>query len=238
MSRGVFITFEGTEGSGKTTQSKLLAEKLKDCGTEVLWTREPGGTDVGDAIRDILLSDRYISIDPHTEALLHTGSRAEHVAKVIGPALQRGTNVVCDRFYDSTLAYQGGGANLDLVGLKDMQEFAVQGFKPDLTLLIAIDVEKGLVRRLSHNKKQQEKPGKQDNSRQMSMFSVSTGPNRIDSAEYSFHLRVDAMYKELAEDDIGRWVVIDGDKPIDRVFADVSSVIAERYPDLLNPLPF
>ncbi len=229
MDRGFFITFEGTEGSGKTTQAKLLASALLKAKLDVVLTREPGGTLVGDAIRDVLLSDVYTSIDPHTEALLHTGSRAEHVAKLIAPSIQRGIHVISDRFFDSTLAYQGGGAGLDMEALRQMQEFAVANYRPDLTFLISIDVDKGLLRRLSHDSKGPSvPPGNLSPSRQLSMFSVAAGVNRIDSAEYSYHLKVAETFHELSGLEPHRWVVIDGDQTKEKVHEQVLAQLKER----------
>ncbi len=148
MTRGRFITFEGTEGSGKSTQIRLLERHLRSAGFEVDVTREPGGTPMGEAIRQLLFSDAGAQSDARTIALLHTAARAEHVAKRIAPALDRGVHVLCDRFMDSTLAYQGGGSGLPIDQLLSLQTFAVGDCEPDLRILIAIDVETGLSRRL------------------------------------------------------------------------------------------
>ena len=128
----MFIVFEGPEGSGKSTQAKLLAASLRNNDRRVVLTREPGGTQLGERLRAMLLDPRIDAISPLAEALLYTAARAEHVERVIRPALAAGETVVCDRYFDSTMAYQGGGRGLDLVQLKAVQIFATGGLEPDL----------------------------------------------------------------------------------------------------------
>ena len=143
--RGLFITLEGPEGSGKTTAARNLARWLRQQGREVVLTHEPGGTPLGEAIRELVLHQRGVSddLDPRTDALLYAASRAQHVARVIRPALDRGEWVVCARFLDSSLAYQGHGYGNDLEQLRLLQTFATGGLMPDLTLLLDVPVKIG-----------------------------------------------------------------------------------------------
>jgi dTMP kinase len=147
--RGRFITLEGPEGSGKTTAARHLAEWLRGCGIEAVLTHEPGGTPLGEEIRRIVLHMRGVSddLDPRADALLYAASRAQHVARVIRPALERGAWVVCARFADSSLAYQGHAYGNDLDELRRLQRFATFGVTPDLTLLLDVPVEVGLARK-------------------------------------------------------------------------------------------
>jgi dTMP kinase len=143
----MFITFEGPEGSGKTSQIEMLAEALRVRDYSVLTTREPGGTQLGDEVRDVVHHVRHQNMSPVAEMLLYSASRAQHVAQVIRPALAAGRVVLCDRFADSTLAYQGYGRQLDLDALYTVTRIATGGLQPDLTLLLDLDVEVGLARR-------------------------------------------------------------------------------------------
>jgi dTMP kinase len=147
--RGRFITLEGPEGSGKTTAARHLAEWLRGCGIEAVLTHEPGGTPLGEEIRRIVLHMRGVSddLDPRADALLYAASRAQHVARVIRPALERGAWVVCARFADSSLAYQGHAYGNDLEELRRLQRFATFDVTPDLTLLLDVPVEVGLARK-------------------------------------------------------------------------------------------
>ncbi|TXG79031.1 MAG: dTMP kinase, partial [Thermomicrobiales bacterium] len=135
MRRGAFIAFEGIDGSGKSTQSRVLADRIQAAGQTVILTREPGGTPIGEAIRSLLFDRQLGDFEPRTEALLHGAARAQHVAQVIAPGIERGDVVITDRFIDSTLAYQGGGNHLSLVDLESIQAFAVQDTFPDLRIL-------------------------------------------------------------------------------------------------------
>jgi dTMP kinase len=181
----LFVTFEGTEGSGKTTQINLLCAALQAMGQRVLVTREPGGTEIGERLRGLLLeSDAVISAE--AEAYLMTAARAEHVRRVIRPALDSGAIVLCDRFYDSTFAYQGAGRGLPINVLESMQELAVGSTHPELTILLDLPVEVGLVRR----------EGEQY-------------VNRIDRESIAFHARVANWYRETALRHPDRWRIVD-----------------------------
>ena len=200
-----FITFEGPEGGGKTSQIAALAEFLKEQGIQVLVTREPGGTEIGDQIRTVLSNLDNIAMHPRAETLLFLAARAQLVEEVIRKHLEKGWVVLCDRYADSTLAYQGYGHGNDIGQLRALIEFATGGLKPDITLLLDIDVEEGLRRR------------------------VKGGDwNRMDAYDLAFHQRVRAGYAKLAAEDPGRWVRIDAGKPSEEVQATIRQAIIER----------
>jgi len=156
MAKGKFITFEGSEGSGKSTQSKLLYRYLKRRGFKVVYLREPGGNKISEKIRKILLDSRNDSITPVTETLLYMAARAQVVSEIIKPALQKGRIIICDRFMDSTIAYQGYGLGIDIKLIKCVGEFATSGIKPDLTILMDLPLKDGLKHR-RHTKDRIEK---------------------------------------------------------------------------------
>ncbi len=183
----MFITLEGPEGSGKTSQIPPLAAFLHQEGFDVIVTREPGGTDVGDQIRGVLMNLQNVTMVPRTEILLFLAARAQHVDVLIRPALEDGKIVLCDRFSDSTLAYQGYGHQTELATLKTLLDFATDGQYPDLTLLLDISVEKGLARKRANDEEW----------------------NRLDAYEIAFHKRVRQGYLTMAAEDPGRWVCID-----------------------------
>ncbi len=196
--RGFLITFEGPEGSGKTTQLRLLAPWLEQQGYPVLTTREPGGTVIGEAIRAILHDPAHREMSSRAEILLYSASRAQIVDELIRPALDAGTIVLCDRYYDSTYAYQGYGRGLDLDLLRTITEFATQHLTPDLTLFLDIAPEIGLQRRRM------------------------SGPlNRLDQEALEFHQRVRAGYLELIAREPQRWITVSAAAPIDQVQAHV-----------------
>ncbi|MCL4251225.1 MAG: dTMP kinase [Anaerolineae bacterium] len=205
----MFITFEGLDGSGKTTQIKALAAHLKARGKNVLLTREPGGTLIGDQIRPILQDRTHTAMTPQTELLLFCASRAQLVAEVIRPWLADGGVVICDRFADSTLAYQGYGRNLDLDFLRQLLAFATGGLQPDLTLYLDVSPEEGLARR-----------------RQASLFGEEF--SRIDQLELDFHRRVHQGYLDLIADDPERWVVIDAARPSEQIQQAILDVLEAR----------
>jgi len=145
--KGKFITFEGSEGCGKSTQSKLLAQYLKSLGYKVVYLREPGGIKISEKIRDILLDAKNDSMSAETEMLLYMAARAQVVSEIIRPALSKGRIVICDRFLDSTLAYQGYGLGMNINLIKTIGEFATTGIKPNLTIFLDLPVKKGLLHR-------------------------------------------------------------------------------------------
>ncbi len=201
----MFVTFEGSEGCGKTSQMRLLVEFLTRQGYPILPTREPGGTPIGDQVRDVIVNLSNTGMLPRTEILLFQASRAQLVGEVIRPSLETGGIVLCDRYGDSTLAYQGYGYQNDLTQLRQLVEFATGGLKPDLTLLLDVDVEVGLQRRVK-----------------------AGGWNRLDAYDPEFYRRVRAGYLEMARLEPGRWVVIDANLPFDQVQEKLRSVILER----------
>jgi len=201
----VFITLEGPDGGGKTTQASLLAEFLRQRGCDVVATREPGGTAIGDQVRAILSSLDNTAMHPRTEILLFQASRAQHVEQIIRPHLAKGGIVVCDRYADSTLAYQGYGHQVDLERLRLIVDFATGGLKPDLTLLLDIDVEEGLRRRTN-----------------------SGEWNRLDAYALAFHRRVRQGYFELARQEPGRWVTVDAGRPEELVQEELRRVVLQR----------
>jgi dTMP kinase len=192
MERGRFITFEGIDGCGKTTQFRMLAQWLRDRGKEVVETVEPGGTAIGQQIRKILLDPASAGIQPRTELLLYFASRAQNVDQVIRPALDAGHVVLCDRFTDSTLVYQGCGRGLDMNVVRDLDRIACRGLKPDVTFLIDIDPETSLMRAKRRNER------------------VGLSESRIDEESGAFHERVRQGYLALAKAEPERIVVIDG----------------------------
>jgi dTMP kinase len=190
--RGRFITFEGIDGCGKTTQFRLLAQALRERGEDVVETVEPGGTAIGQQIRKILLDPASGEIQPRTELLLYFASRAQNVDRVIRPALDSGRIVLCDRFTDSTLVYQGCGRGLDTDVVRDLDRIACRGLKPDVTILIDVDLETSLMRARRRNER------------------VGPLESRIDEESAAFHERVRLGYLALAETEPERIVVIDG----------------------------
>jgi dTMP kinase len=191
----MFVTFEGPEGSGKSTQIRLLFRALREAGYDVLLAREPGGTSIGDQIRDVLHDARNTEMHPAAEILLYSASRAQLVAQVIRPALAEGRIVLCDRFADSTMAYQGYGRGLDLGMLRQITEFATGGLIPNLTLLLDVDVEAGLARRRRGGDEW----------------------NRMDQQAIEFYERTRQGYLALAAAEPHRYIYIDGGGPVEAV---------------------
>src|SRR5574337_252323 len=197
--RGIFVTFEGGEGSGKTTQLKLLADRIRASGQEVIETHDPGGTAIGKEIRTLLLHPGSASITAATELLLYEASRAQLVREVIAPALARGAVVVCDRFCDSTLAYQGCGRGIDLDVIRRLNRFAADELVPDLTILLDLNPEIGLARR--------GKGASADIATGLGTGSASW--DRIEAEPLDFHRRVRDGYLTLAREEPDRISVID-----------------------------
>jgi dTMP kinase len=201
----LFITLEGPEGGGKTSQAMQLVEHLQARGYDVLHSREPGGTFIGEQIRRVLFSLDNTLMHPRTEFLLFSAARAQHVNEVILPQLEKGRVVICDRFYDASLAYQGYGHDLDLETLKSITIFATGGLIPDLTLLLDLPVEEGLKRR------------EQDGNW-----------NRLDAYDLEFHHRVREGYLAMAASEPDRWVIIDAQRLFDEVRDEIRRVVDAR----------
>lgn len=204
--KGTFITFEGGEGSGKSTHARLVAERLRSMGAKVVLTREPGGTIIGDEIRKILQYNRSShNMTPECELLLFSASRAQHVREVIQPAIARGDIVLCDRFLDSTTAYQGHGRGVPLDLIAKVHQLAVGNCRPDLTLVIDLDPRIGLER-----------------ARGRELF------DRMENQSLAFYQRVRAGFLELARQEPHRFAVIDGARKIEAVQADVWKTVQGR----------
>ena len=233
---GWFVTIEGPDGSGKTSVARALHARLAARGHDVLLTREPGGTALGDRIRGIVLArgrppdgahlanridadddpDRHdvaaVRIDPRADALLFSAARAEHVDEVILPALRRGTTVICARFSDSTLAYQGAGSGLPIDELRTIQRFATDGLRPDLTILLDLPVDVGLSRK----------------SDEQTRFEVVF--------DHAYHQRVREAFLAFAAAEPGRFVVVDATAPRASVESTVIGIVDRRLPDLAKPV--
>ena len=197
--RGRLIAFEGVEGAGKSTQLEMLRQTLEKAGHRVASTREPGGTPVGEQVRSILL-DPALTVDARAEALLFAAARAQLVEQVIRPALQRGEVVLCDRYLDSSLAYQGAARGLGQEPIAAINRFATGGLLPDLVVLLRLDPEEGLARGR----------GSRD---------------RIECQDLEFHRRVAQGFLDLAEADPERFVIVDAAPPPDRVAAEVREAV-------------
>jgi dTMP kinase len=201
----MFITLEGPEGSGKTSQLPKLADYLHQSGFDVLTTREPGGTSISEQIRTILHNLENKEMNPRTEILLFQASRAQLVEQVVRPHLAKGGIVICDRYADSTLAYQGYGHQIDIESLRVLVNFATGGLKPDLTLLLDVDVEIGLRRK-----------------------ELKGEWNRLDAYNLEFHQRVHQGYLRLVHAEPERWVVIDASQSPTHVQNEMRKVVIER----------
>ena len=202
----LFITFEGPEGSGKTTQIKRLTEHLRGRGCDVLTVREPGGTSISEQIRAVLHSLNNREMQPRTEILLYCAARAQLVGQVIRPHLQSGGVVLCDRYADSTLAYQGYGRRLDLHTLRMILDFATGGLAPDLTFYLDIDIEAGLKRKKTGGDEW----------------------NRMDDLEVEFYRRVRSGYLEMVAQDPARWAVVDAAREVETIAAEIRERVDKR----------
>lgn len=203
---GTFITLEGPEGAGKTTQVKLLSQKLDSLGVPHVITRDPGGTPLGKQIRRILLTPGG-TVAPMCELLLYQADRAQHVAEVIMPALLEGKLVICDRYTDSTIAYQGFGRDIDMELIKSLNAMSTQGLKPELTILFDLESEKGLGR--LH-------PG---------------GHDRLEREAIEFHHKVRQGYLTVAKQESARFEIIDATKALSAVQEDLRRILLERFSD-------
>ena len=207
----MFVTFEGSDGSGKTTQIHLLTQHLRTAGHTVLTTREPGGTRIGDGIRQLLLDLAHTEMNARAETLLFNAARAQIVAEVIRPALAAANIVLCDRFADSTLAYQGYGHRQDIAELARLIEYATGGLRPDLTIYLDLPPEEGIRRNRGR---------------------AGGDWNRLDAQELSFYQRVANGYRQLIAQQPQRWTVIDASRSRDQIHLDIVRVLQQKLPAL------
>lgn len=206
----MFITFEGIEGSGKTSHIRKIAAMLGEKGYDCLLTREPGATDIGRQIRAILLNPDNRGLDPTAELLLYMADRAHHVATVIRPALAKGRPVICDRYVDATIAYQGYARGLDIGLLRQLHALVLNDLKPDMTILLDLPVEKGLERAW----------------RQIDGGQRPDDETRFEREALAFHERVRRGYLDMARREPGRFRIIDSDRPADEVQADIRRILS------------
>ena len=213
MSRGFFITFEGLDGSGKSTQLKLLARSLRASGRAVTTTRQPGGTELGDQVRALLLNSKTRHVAPLAEMALMFADRAQSIQQIIQPALAEGQIVLCDRFTDSTEAYQGGGRGLGSERVLAMHRAVCGDLWPDLTLLLLPDLDASLARARRRNVRQQ---------------TQDADENRFEAEERAFYERVYSQYREIAARDVLRVVTIADDAPVDVIEKRIEKIVEER----------
>jgi dTMP kinase len=214
MSQGLFITFEGLDGSGKTTQIKRLAAWMRKRGADPVLTRQPGGTETGDRIRELLLNSRTSDLAPLTEMALMFADRAQAIAEVIEPALAAGKTILCDRFTDSTEAYQGGGRQLGSDLVLAMHQLICGGLQPDLTLLLLPSLERSLARARRRNDRAAENEGADE--------------SRFEAEHEAFFQRVWEKYRAIAARDSERVVTIEGDLSIDEVQEQIIEAVTMR----------
>ena len=206
MTEGFFITFEGIEGSGKTTQINLLAEYLKNRGYDVLVSREPGGTPLGEKIRHLLLDPQYDSMDYRTEILLYAADRAQHVKEKIKPALKKGKIVISDRFADSNLAYQAAGRGLDYEIVYQINDWVIDSTWPDLTFILDVDIKEGLKRARAQ--------------------SFDAEGDRLEREVDDFHQRVRDAYLKMAEKE--RFALVNAGESVEEVRKNIENIISRR----------
>lgn len=210
---GKFISFEGPDGAGKTSVMRQITAYLKDqLGSDgVVYTREPGGNHIAEQIRDVLFDADNTDMDPRTEALLFAAARRQHLVADILPALQNGKVILCDRYVDSSIAYQGAGRGLGEENIWQINQFAIDGLMPELTIYLDIDSELGL-QRIAQNRADE--------------------VNRLDEEKLSFHRKVRSAYQKLAQENPQRIVTIDASQPLDQVILQVQQAIHQRFSQL------
>ncbi|WP_129692180.1 dTMP kinase [Gottfriedia acidiceleris] len=209
--KSLFITFEGPEGAGKTTIINMISEELRKRSVNFISTREPGGIRIAESIRNIILDTENVEMDKRTEALLYAAARRQHLAEKVIPALEEGKTVLCDRFVDSSLAYQGVGRGIGIDEIYNINQFAIDGLMPDLTIYFDLDPKVGLNR--VHQADERE-------------------INRLDLEELDFHLKVQSGYAEIMKREPWRFKRIDASNSIDRVFNDTLKVILEKIEEI------
>mgnify|MGYP006277806885 CR=1 FL=1 len=204
---GFFITFEGIEGSGKSTQMKLLTKRLREMNYEVIFTKEPGGTEIGEKIRQILLDPIHHKMNDRTEILLYAADRAQHVVETIIPAIKEDKIVISDRYIDSNIAYQGYGRELDMKMVRAINEWVIRDYWPDLTILLDLSVEEGLKRARD--------------------LSPDKSGDRLERELIAFHKRVREAYIKMAEEN-DRFITIDASRNPEEIHQDVFKAIKEE----------
>ena len=204
MSKGLFITFEGNDGSGKTTISTKVYEKMKEMGYPVMYTREPGGIDIAEQIRAVILNPQNTAMDARTEALLYAASRRQHLVEKVLPALDEGKIVLCDRFLDSSLAYQGVARGLGIDEVLNINEFAIEGHMPDATIFLSVSLETGLAR-----------------------VSERGNKDRLDNETSEFHKAVANGYQQVVERFSDRMHIVDANCQVDEVFENTLQAVLE-----------
>jgi dTMP kinase len=227
--RGAFITFEGIEGSGKTTQVRRLAEALREAGVRALVTREPGGTPAADAVRSVLLDPAHAGLAPEAELLLYAACRADHVRRVVAPALEDGITVLCDRFSDSTRAYQGAGRGIEPRDVEAVDVFARGGLVPDVTILLDMPAEEGLARakgRRAGDDRLPEAAGldRLPEAAGLDRLPEAAGLDRLEAESLAFHRRVRSGFLRLAGEEPRRIWVVDARGSEDNVASRVLSL--------------
>ncbi len=204
MRKGLFITFEGIEGCGKSTQTKLLSDYFQANNISFCVTREPGGTFISEKIREILLDSSHKELNPETELLLYMASRAQHTGEKIIPALNSGKHVICDRYYDSTLAYQGAARDLNRQVIDTLTDFATYSTSPDITFLLDITVEESMNR------------------------IAGRGKDRMEQEPDTFHKKVRKEFLKLATEFKNRYIILDGTKSVEDIFAEIKTIINKK----------
>lgn len=202
--KGYFITFEGPDGSGKTTISQLVQKRLCEMGIDAIYTREPGGIDIAEQIRDIILNPKNTKMDAKTEALLYAASRRQHLVEKVLPAIEKGQVVICDRFVDSSLAYQGVARHLGIEAVYGINMFAIEGHFPDATIFLNLNYDEGLKR-----------------------IETRTFKDRLDLESNSFHSEVAKGYQIVLEKYKHRMNVVDASQSIDQVVEDCLAIVVE-----------
>lgn len=203
MNKGLFITFEGPDGSGKTTVSTAVCKRLQEEGCDVVYTREPGGSDIAEQIRRVILDPKNTDMDARTEALLYAASRRQHLVEKVLPALYAGKTVISDRFIDSSLAYQGVGRGIGIDAVYSINQFAIEGHMPDKTIFLNIDAETGL-RRINANRNYLD---------------------RLDQESENFHDKVYEGYKQVIEKYRDRMIIVDASRDVDTVIQDAYTAV-------------
>lgn len=205
--RGLFIVFEGGDGAGKTTQVAMAEQWLESRGATVRTTREPGGTQISEELRSLVLEHGHGEIDARTEALIYSAARAAHVQQVIRPSLEAGTHIICDRFVDSSLAYQGMGRELGFAAVASINDFATGGLKPDVTIILDISAEHGRARRIAAS------GGVEDS-------------DRLEAEPDDFHERIRNAFLELAAQDPQRYLVLDATASVEQLHQSIVEHLA------------